>query len=69
MEIIVKCSDDLRGSKNVFGESIQEIVRCKECVHKFVDRTNNVSFNCCELNHNKVQPDDWFCADGERRSE
>ena len=46
-----------------------EIVRCKECVHKFVDRTNNVSFNYCELNHNKVQPDDWYCADGERRCE
>lgn len=45
-----------------------EVVRCKDCKHRFVDG-ENVRFNCCELNHNKVQSDDWFCADGERRSE
>ena len=45
-----------------------EVVRCKDCQHRFVDG-ENVRFNCCELNHNKVQSDDWFCADGERRSE
>lgn len=44
------------------------VVRCEECKHRFVDG-ENVRFNCCELNHNKVQADDWFCADGERRSE
>lgn len=45
-----------------------EIVRCRECRHRFVDG-ENVRFNVCELNHNKVQADDWFCADGERRDE
>lgn len=40
------------------------VVRCKNCKHRFVDG-ENVLFNCCELNHNKVQPDDWFCAEGE----
>ena len=45
-----------------------EVVRCANCKHRFVDG-ENVRFNCCELNHNKVQSDDWFCADGERRSE
>lgn len=45
-----------------------EIVRCRECKHRFVDG-ENVRFNVCELNHNKVQSDDWFCADGERRCE
>jgi hypothetical protein len=44
------------------------IVRCKDCKHRFVDG-ENVRFNVCELNHNKVQADDWFCADGERGSE
>jgi len=43
-----------------------EVVRCKDCIHRFVDG-DGVLFNCCELNHNKVQSDDWFCADGERK--
>lgn len=53
----------------VFAKEIRkmpEIVRCKNCVHRFKDG-ENIVFNCCELNHNKVQADDWFCADGERR--
>lgn len=44
------------------------VVRCGECIHRYVDG-ENVRFNVCELNHNKVQADDWFCADGERRTE
>ena len=43
----------------------QEIVHCKDCKHCYVDG-ENVRFNVCELDHNKVQSDDWFCADGER---
>ena len=42
---------------------VVEVVRCKDCKHCFVDG-ENVRFNVCELNHNKVQGDDWFCADG-----
>lgn len=42
------------------------IVRCKDCKYRFVDG-DNVRFNMCLLNHNKVQQDDWFCADGERK--
>lgn len=46
----------------------QDIVRCKDCSHCYVDG-DNVKFNVCELNHNKVQSGDWFCADGERKVE
>lgn len=42
------------------------IVRCKDCKHCYVDG-ENVRFNVCELDHNKVQSGDWFCADGERK--
>lgn len=45
-----------------------DIVRCKECRHCYVDG-EQVKFNACELNHNKVQSDEWFCADGEREGE
>ena len=43
-----------------------ELVTCGECKHCFVDG-DNVRFNVCELTHNRVQSDDWFCADGERK--
>ncbi len=46
------------------GGTLVEVVRCRDCIHRFVDG-ENVRFNVCELNHNKVQADDWFCADGE----
>ena len=44
----------------------EAVVRCKDCKYRFVDG-DNVRFNMCLLNHNKVQPDGWFCADGERK--
>lgn len=57
-----------------YGEVVERLkaegwvipVRCKDCKHCFVDG-DNVRFNVCELNHNRVQADDWFCADGERK--
>ena len=45
-----------------------DVVRCRDCIHHYVDG-EYVRYNCCELNHNKVQSDDWFCADGERVDE
>lgn len=45
---------------------IVHVVRCRDCKHRFVDG-DNVRYNVCELNHNRVQSDDWFCADGERK--
>ena len=45
-----------------------EIVRCGECAHRYVEG-NHVRFNRCELNHNNVQSDDWYCGDAERRTD
>ena len=51
------------------------VVLCKECKHRYVDDTNryvdgvHVRYNLCELNHNSVQSDEWFCADGEKVTE
>lgn len=45
---------------------VAEVVRCRECKYRYVDG-DNVRFNLCLLNHNKVQSDDWYCADGERK--
>lgn len=46
----------------------KRLVRCRDCRHRYVDG-ENVRYNVCELNHNKVQSDEWFCADGERRED
>ena len=46
----------------------EPVVRCGECKYRYVDG-DNVRFNLCLLNHNKVQSNDWYCADGERREE
>lgn len=42
------------------------VVRCRDCKYRYVDG-DNVRFNLCLLNHNKVQSDDWYCADGDRK--
>lgn len=43
-----------------------EIVRCFECKYHYKDGDNVVTSHCL-LNHNHVQPSDWYCADGERK--
>jgi hypothetical protein len=43
-----------------------EVVRCFECKYHYKDGDNVVTSHCL-LNHNHVQPSDWFCADGERK--
>lgn len=54
------------GYKYIDAVDRQELVRCKDCKHCFVDG-ENVRFNVCDLDTNYAMPDDWFCADGERR--
>lgn len=58
-----------RANQMIYGDQgriVGKLVRCKDCKHCFVDG-DGVRFNVCELNHNKVQPDEWFCADGEEK--
>lgn len=50
------------------GKIVGELVRCRDCKHCFTDG-DNVRFNVCELNHNKAQSDDWYCADAKRRED
>lgn len=54
------------GSDYQWNDNHGELVRCKDCRYCFVDG-DNVSFNMCLLNHSRVQPDDWYCADGKRK--
>lgn len=48
---------------------VGELVRCKDCKHQDPERFNDGS-GCfvCRKGHG-WKPDDWFCADGERKIE
>ena len=47
---------------------VAELIRCRECKYRYTDG-ENVTANYCLLAHNRVQADDWFCADAERKEE
>lgn len=68
MKEIIIAYDENAEATPVMGDWVGELVRCKDCKHCYVDG-ENVRFNVCELDHNKVQSGDWFCADGEQRTE
>jgi hypothetical protein len=74
MEIIIKCSDDCRGSQNVYGEPIKELVRCGECKWwKCADDTEIIKYGDCThpysaIRKNCLPNETWYCADGERET-
>lgn len=48
-------------------DDVVEIVRCKDCKHREYDGSPFCPW-MCEIDGRNV-PDDWFCADGERKEE
>lgn len=45
------------------GHIVRELIRCKECKHHWDD-------DRCEMMSNMIETDDdWWCADGERRTD
>lgn len=65
MEIIVECSDRMRGATNIYGIPIKEVVRCKDCKYYDVNLADGTTCFCTRLE--LFNEYDWFCADGERR--
>lgn len=45
-----------------------EVIYCKDCKHNGTEGYHVIT-NYCKLKHNRMQSDDWFCADGERKEE
>ena len=50
-----------------FGTA-KELIMCKDCKYKYTEG-ENVTANYCLLAHNIAMPDDWHCADAERKEE
>lgn len=48
------------GYKKGYSDRDKEIVRCKDC--KYHDKEDGKNF--CDCGN---RPDDWFCADGEKK--
>lgn len=71
-EFIYRIEDNESDESEVFIGWIRkeghELIRCRECKFRYTDG-ENVTANYCLLNHNRVQADDWFCADAERDEE
>ena len=58
-----------KGHDTGYAKRDDEIVRCKDCKYCFEEGFANVR-NMCERHPEIENPDDdWFCADGERRSD
>ena len=77
IELLKHLAWDKDNEGNCYGEALQmaidtlkqpEIVHCCECVYMHVEG-KKVRFNRCKLDHNSVQPDNWYCADGIRRTD
>ena len=50
-------------------EVVGELVRCKDCRHlKQEFQWNGMPYKTCEF-HVNGYPDDWYCADGERKAD
>ena len=45
-----------------------EIVRCKDCKHRWID-LNEGKMICLLERSRRADDEEWFCADGERRTE
>lgn len=64
-EYIIKISDEIMEEE--IADSPPKLVRCRDCKHW---TTESELFGKCDLWHLcGVYGADWFCADGERRTE
>ena len=50
------------------GKGIQELIRCKDCIHYFEDGCGNTNYDSPAKRLLVVKPD-WFCADGEKKEQ
>ena len=71
-ELIKALNYDRRTYQKGYADGFRDahtpnVIRCKDCRYRYTDGDNK--YNLCLLNHNKLQTDEWFCADGERRED
>lgn len=73
-EFIITCDSELKPDGSHDVKRFRELVRCKDCKYGYhlLDTKNGVIIKyriACFKHPELMQSPDWFCADGERRSE
>jgi hypothetical protein len=46
-----------------------KVVRCKDCIHYRYYGLSKETISECTIDHTENPDGDWFCADGERKSD
>ena len=57
----------VEGKPHVETYSEQDLVRCKDCKYAEVLKWLDDAIVCKKHNYTGVRPEEFFCADGERR--
>ena len=60
---IVKVSDE--GLLKAYAECTEDLIRCRDCKHR--DPEDHKCDSGHAIQWQLPRPDDWFCADGERK--
>ena len=55
-------------TKSISAADVQPVVRCKDCRWWCTDCMPD-EFGWCDARMNKATDEDWFCADGKRRTD
>lgn len=66
-EFIITCDSELKPDGSYDVKRFRELVRCKDCKHRY-DNDKKCPY-CNECGGREYPPDDWFCADGERKTD
>lgn len=72
IEFVITCQSELQENGNYKIERYRELIRCKDCKH----RGNSKKCILSAISEEKDSPlfildnrGNWFCADGERRTD
>ena len=66
-EFVITCQSELQKDGSYRVERYRELVRCKDCKHRFDGCCYNKKNN--RISFGVYVADNWFCADGDRRTE
>jgi hypothetical protein len=53
----------------VRSEIVGKLVRCKDCIHYRYYGLSEETVSECRIDHCENPDADWFCADGERKTD
>lgn len=67
-ELVRALNYDKRMYEKGYADAKAEQITCINCKFQYTEG-ENVTANYCLLAHNLAMPDEWYCADAERKEE